>query len=296
MNAPTNSPMNAAFHTAAGGALMADVIAQHQAAQNPFGNAANPGFHPDEWAARLQLAACYRIFAMLGWAEAIYNHITLRLPDSVSGPQKHFLINPFGLHYSEVTASNLVKIDLAGNKVGESLHNPWGINPAGFTVHSAIHNGLADAHCVMHTHSTTGSAVAGARGGLHQMNFYTAQLHDMVAYHDFEGITIHSEEGPRLLKNIGDKKAVILRNHGLLTWAPTLPHAFVILWTLQRACDVQVATFSALGPGDTAIPVSDAVAAKSTRDALQYPDKGGGNDVFNAFVRLVNRIDTSYQR
>ncbi len=258
--------------------------------------AANPGFHADEWAARLQLAACYRIFAMLGWAEAIYNHITVRLPASVTGGEKHFLINPFGLHYSEVTASNLVRIDLAGNKVGPSVGSPYGVNPAGFTVHSAIHAGLPDAHCIMHTHTTTGSAVACSEKGLQQMNFYTAQLHDMVAYHDFEGITIHAEEGPRLLKNMGEKRAVILRNHGLLTWAPTLPHAFVILWTLQRACDVQVATLGSLGPGNAAIPVSEAVAARCTRDALQYPDKGGGSDVFNAFVRLVDRLDTGYRQ
>ncbi|MEN9539260.1 MAG: hypothetical protein RLZZ126_1495 [Pseudomonadota bacterium] len=276
--------------------MNAQLQAEHQALQNLYAHAMNPGFHPDEWAARLQLAACYRIFAMLGWAEAIYNHITVRLPASVTGAQKHFLINPFGLHYSEVTASNLVKIDLAGHKVGESVGNPYGVNPAGFTVHSAIHHALADAHCIMHTHTNTGSAVACSRKGLQMMNFYSAQLHNMVAYHDFEGITIHAAEGPRLLQNIGDKKAVILRNHGLLTWAPTLPHAFVILWTLQRACDVQVATLGSLSRDDEAIPVSEDVATRCTRDALQYPDKGGGNDVFNAFVRLVNRLGTDYQR
>ena len=193
--------------------------------------------HPDEWAARLELAACYRVFAMLGWTEMIYNHITVRLPDSVTGgsataaalrpPQ--FLINPFGLHYSEVTASNLVKIDLQGQVLDGSTHR---VNPAGFTVHAAIHAGLPDAHCVMHTHTTAGIAVACLQGGLQQTNFYSAQLHDKVAYHDFEGITIHADEGPRLVKNIGNRQAVILRNHGLLTWGRTVPQAFVILWTL----------------------------------------------------------------
>jgi len=162
--------------------------------------------HPDEWQARLQLAACYRIFAMLGWTEMIYNHITLRLPASVSGQDKHFLINPFGLHYSEVTASNLVKIDLEGRVLDGSPHP---VNPAGFTVHAAIHAAIDGAHCVMHTHTTAGVAVACLQGGLSQSNFYSAQLHDMVAYHTFEGITIHAEETPRLLKSIGNKPAVM---------------------------------------------------------------------------------------
>jgi len=245
--------------------------------------------HPDEWQARLQLAACYRIFAMLGWTEMIYNHITLRLPASVSGQDKHFLINPFGLHYSEVTASNLVKIDLEGRVLDGSPHP---VNPAGFTVHAAIHAAVDGAHCVMHTHTTAGVAVACLQGGLQQTNFYSAQLHDMVAYHTFEGITIHAEETPRLLKSIGDKPAVILRNHGLLAWGGTLAQTFAILWTLQRACEIQMATLS-MGP---AIPVPEAIAIKCTRDALQFnPNHGAGQDVFDALVRQVDRLDTSYQ-
>jgi ribulose-5-phosphate 4-epimerase/fuculose-1-phosphate aldolase len=248
-------------------------------------------FHPDEWKARLELAACYRVFAMLGWTEMIYNHITVRLPESVSGGEKHFLINPFGLHYSEVTASNLLKIDLAGNKLDAG--NPWPVNPAGFTVHSAIHAHVPGAHCIMHTHTTSGVAVACTQGGLAQNNFYSAQLHDMVAYHDFEGITIHAGETPRLLASLGTKPLLILRNHGLLSQACTLPLAFVQLWTLQRACDVQLAQ-AALGP---AIPVPAAMAAKTTQDALQFDASfGAGQDVFDALVRQVNRIDTSYQQ
>lgn len=246
--------------------------------------------HPDEWKARVELAACYRVFAMLGWTEMIYNHITVRLPDSATDGQKQFLINPFGLHYSEVTASNLVKIDLQGRVLGGSTHR---VNPAGFTVHAALHDGLPDAHCVMHTHTTAGVAVACLQGGLQQTNFYSAQLHDKVAYHDFEGITIHADEGPRLIRNIGTRQAVILRNHGLLTWGHTLPQAFVILWTLQRACEVQLATFS-MG---AAIPVPAEVAQKSTHDALQFqPAFGAGQDVFDALVRQVDKIDNSYQK
>ena len=245
--------------------------------------------HPDEWRERLQLAACYRVFAMLGWTEMIYNHITVRLPDSVSGGQKQFLINPFGLHYSEVTASNLLKIDLQGHKLDA---NPWPVNPAGFTVHAAIHEGLAGAHCVMHTHTTSGLAVACTQSGLAQNNFYSAQLHDLVAYHDFEGITIHADEAPRLLKNIGSKPLVILRNHGLLAWAQTLPLAFVRLWTLQRACDIQMAQ-AAMGP---ALVVPEAVAKKTTHDAFQFDAQfGAGQDVFDALVLQVDRIDDSYK-
>jgi ribulose-5-phosphate 4-epimerase/fuculose-1-phosphate aldolase len=248
-----------------------------------------PVMHPDEWAARVQLAACYRIFDMLGWTEMIYNHITLRLPASVSGNDKQFLINPFGLHYSEVTASNLLKIDVKGRKLDD---NPWPVNPAGFTVHAAIHDHLPDAHCVMHTHTTAGLAVACTQGGLAQNNFYSAQMHDEVAYHDFEGITVHADEAPRLLANLGNKPVLILRNHGLLSWGPTLPLAFVRLWTLQRACEVQVAQ-AALGP---AITVSEAVAIKTTQDSFQFDQQfGAGQDVFDALVRRIDRIDPSYK-
>lgn len=247
-------------------------------------------FHPDEWKARVQLAACYRIFDMLGWTEMIYNHITLRLPGSVTGEAKHFLINPFGLHYREVTASNLLKIDIHGNKL--DADNPWPVNPAGFTIHAAIHEHVQGAHCVMHTHTTNGVAVACTEGGLAQNNFYSAQLHDMVAYHDFEGITVHADEAPRLLASMGDKPLLILRNHGLLSCGPTLPLAFTRLWTLQRACDIQV-TQAALGK---AIAVPEAVARKTTHDSFQFDAQfGAGQDVFDAMTRLVDRIDDGYK-
>jgi ribulose-5-phosphate 4-epimerase/fuculose-1-phosphate aldolase len=247
--------------------------------------------HPDEWAARVELAACYRIFAMLGWTEMIYNHITVRVPTTASGDEKQFLINPFGLHYSEVTASNLVKINLKGEVLDGSKHR---INPAGFVVHATLHDGLEGAHCVMHTHTTAGVAVACLQNGLMQTNFYSAQLHNMVAYHDFEGITIHADEGPRVLKSIGNKQAVILRNHGLLAWGSAVPETFAILWTLQRACEIQLATFS-MGP---AIPVAEEVAARCTRDSLQFDVNhgGAGKDVFDALVRQVDKLDASYRQ
>ncbi len=245
--------------------------------------------HPDEQSARVQLAALYRVFDLLGWTEMIYNHITLRLPDSVTQGRKEFLINPFGLHYSEVTASNLVKINLKGEVLDGSKYP---VNPAGFTVHAAIHDALPDAHCVMHTHTTNGLAVACTEGGLAQNNFYSAQLHDMVAYHDFEGITVHAEEAPRLLANMGDKPLLILRNHGLLAHGPTLALTFVRLWTLQRACDIQVAQ-AALG---RAITVSPAVAAKTTYDSFQFDAQfGAGQDVLDALILRVDKIDASYR-
>lgn len=245
----------------------------------------NPAMTAEEHALRNELAACYRIFHLLGWTELIYNHITVRLP----GPEKHFLINPFGLHYSEVTASNLVRVDLSGRVVEPSR---WPVNPAGFTLHAAIHQGIAEAHCVMHTHTTAGCAVAGSRQGLTMDNFYAAQLHDRVAYHDFEGITVHAEEGPRVVRSIGDRQAVVLRNHGLLTWGSTLAQAFAYLWTLQRACEIQVAG-AALGP---TLPISEAIQIKASADALQFdPAHGAGRDVFAALMRQVDRIDPSYR-
>jgi ribulose-5-phosphate 4-epimerase/fuculose-1-phosphate aldolase len=239
----------------------------------------------EERALRVQLAACYRIFALLGWTELIYNHITLRVP----GPERHFLINPFGLHYSEVTASNLVKIELEGRPVSPTR---WPVNPAGFTVHAAIHAGIADAHCVMHTHTTAGMAVACSQAGLSMSNFYSAQLHGKLAYHDFEGITVHAGEGPRLLKNIGNRPAVILRNHGLLAWGDSLPRSFAILWLLNRACEIQLAS-TAMGP---VIAVPEDIQKKCTADSLQFdPRFGAGQDVFDALTRLIDKADPSYR-
>ena len=245
--------------------------------------------HPDERALRTELAACYRIFDHLGWTELIYNHITVRLPASVSGSETHFLINPFGLNYDEVTASKLVKVDLQGRIVGDSA---WSVNPAGFTLHSAIHSGIADAHCVMHTHTTAGSAVACSDVGLSTDNFYAAMLHNRLAYHDFEGITVHADEGPRVVRSIGNAQAVILRNHGLLSWGVDIPQALAYLWTLQRACEIQV-TGAALG---ATRQVSEAVQEKSSADALQFDTRyGAGRDVFNALQRQIERKDTSYR-
>jgi ribulose-5-phosphate 4-epimerase/fuculose-1-phosphate aldolase len=237
-----------------------------------------------ERAARVQLAACYRIFHRLGWTEMIFNHITLRVP----GPERLFLINPFGLHYSEITASSLVLIDIEGNPVREAR---WPVNRAGFVIHSAIHASVAEAHCVMHTHTTTGMAVASLREGLSPTNFYAAQLHGQVAYHDFEGITVEEGEKARLVNSLGTKRALILRNHGLLTWGPTLPEAFMMLWTLQRACDVQIAAAAA----GALNPIRDEVFAQTVRESGPG-EKRTCDDVFAAMVRQVEAADPSYRQ
>jgi len=247
--------------------------------------AGSAAFAAAEWKARVELAAAYRIFHYLGWTELIYNHISLRVP----GPDVHFLINPFGLHYSEVTASNLVKIDLAGTIIGRA---DWPINPAGFVPHATIHANIPQAHCVMHTHTTAGCAVAGLEDGLSPSNFYSAQLHGQLAYHDFEGITLHVDEGPRLLRSIGDKQAVILRNHGLLAWGGGVARAFSILWLLQRACEIQVATLAMGKPRD----VPEDIQRKCAADSLQFnPKFGGGQNAFDALIRIVDRIDPGYR-
>jgi len=233
--------------------------------------------------ARIELAAAYRIFNMLGWVEMIFNHITVRVP----GPEVRFLINPFGLHYSEITASSLVLIDTEGNPVREAKHP---VNRAGFVIHSAIHGAIEGAHCVMHTHTTTGIAVACLKNGLSPDNFYGAMLHGQVAYHEFEGITVEEGERERLVQSIGAKQAVILRNHGLLAWGPSVSEAFMILWTLQRACDVQIAA-SAAGAIN---PIRPEVFPQTVREGGPA-EKRTCDDVFAALQRQIDARDPSYR-
>ena len=241
-------------------------------------------FSSDEWEARVKLAAAYRIFAHLGWEELIYNHISLRVP----GPEHHFLINPFGLHYSEVTASNLVKVDIEGNTVG---HSDWPINPAGFTFHGAIHATVPDAHCVMHVHTTPTLAVCCQEDGMSFTNFYAAQLWGQVAYHDFEGITVHRDEGARILASAGNKPVLLLRNHGPVVLGRTLAQAFNLMWLVQRACEVQVAS-QAMG---ALRPIAVPVLEKCVRDSLNFnPKYGAGEDSFAAMHRMVDRINPGY--
>jgi ribulose-5-phosphate 4-epimerase/fuculose-1-phosphate aldolase len=238
-----------------------------------------------ERALRVKLAAAYRVFDLIGWSEGVYNHITLRIP----GPGHHFLINPYGLHYSEVTASNLVKIDLQGNKLDD---NPHPVNPAGFVIHSAIHEARDDAHCVMHTHTTAGIAVATKAHGLSHDTFYGAQFTGRIAYHAFEGLSVRDGEKPRLVQSLGDRKAMILRNHGLLTVGATVAEAFYHLWRLQRACDAQVLSDAMRGP-DT--PVDPEIGRRAARDAENFGGDGTAFEkLFGAYVRMVERRDPSF--
>jgi len=238
-----------------------------------------------EWAARQELAACYRVFDLLGWSELIYNHITLRVP----GEAGAFLINRFGLHFSEVTASNLVKVAIDGTRLDGS-NAP--VNLAGFVQHAAFHQGVPDAHCVMHTHTTAGMAVASAESGLTLTNFYAGQLAGQVAYHAFEGITVRPDEGARLIADLGPRRLMILRNHGLLAMGRTVPEAFLRLWALQRACEVQVAA-APLGP---LIEIPAEVIASHQRDLAKValPEAFGAPD-FAAMVRLVDRRDSGWR-
>jgi ribulose-5-phosphate 4-epimerase/fuculose-1-phosphate aldolase len=239
-----------------------------------------------EWAARQELAACYRIFAMMGWDEMIYNHITVKLDDQPGA----FLINPFGMHFGEVTASSLIKIDIDGNKL--DADNPWHVNKAGFVQHSLFHRALPDAHAIIHTHTTATVAVCALEGGLQPINFYACNFIDQIAYHDFEGVTVREEEGERLIKNLGDKRIMLLKNHGPVVMGKTLPETFLKYWALQRACEHQMATLS-MGAG---IRVPDEVIAVHQRDLyMASPPGGPGRYEFDAMVRKVDKIDSSWR-
>src|SRR5207248_2865937 len=186
-----------------------------------------------EWQARVDLAAAYRLVALYGWDDLIFTHISARVPDT----DHHFLLNPYGMMFEEVTASSLVKIDLAGNKVMDS---PYFINPAGFTIHGAVHEARADALCVMHLHTRHGIAVSGQKEGLLPLSQQAMFALSSLAYHDYEGLALDEEEKPRLVSDLGDNKFMILRNHGLLTIGRTAAEAFLGMFLLERACKIQI--------------------------------------------------------
>jgi ribulose-5-phosphate 4-epimerase/fuculose-1-phosphate aldolase len=245
-----------------------------------------PGMPAAEWQARVELAACYRLFARFGWHELIYNHITLRVP----GTADQFLINPFGLMYREVTAANLVRIDTEGNALSGGA---YGVNPAGFIVHRAVHMAREDAHCVMHTHTTAGLAVACQQDGLLPISFPAVFFTDRLAYHDFEGITLEREECARLAASLGTRNAMILRNHGLLTCGPTVADAFSEMYQLQRACEVQVAALAGGRPIRTP-PASVAHRAAAQFDALSR--QGAQNALlFAAMLRWVEEAEPDFR-
>lgn len=239
-----------------------------------------------EWAARLELAACYRIFDHLGWSESIYNHISVKVPDEEGA----FLINPFGLLYSEVCASNLVKIDIEGNTLDGSLYP---VNKAGFTQHGYFHAHVPWAHAICHSHTTATMAVCSMEGGLRPVNFYACNFIGRLSYHDFEGITVRGEEGARLVANLGDNRILMLRNHGPVILGRSIPEIFIQHWALQRACEVQLATMAAGKP----IVVSDEVIAVHHRDMHEASIPGtlpGATD-FAAWTRQIDKIDRSWR-
>lgn len=203
---------------------------------------------PGEWDLRRHLADGYHLIDYLGWTETIFNHISVRVP----GPEGHYLINPFGLNYDEVTPANLLKVDLSGALVEPS---EYPANPAGFALHSAIHSSRHDANCVIHTHTNAISAIALKRAGFGHDDFYGAQLTGRVAYHTFEGITLFPEEKGRMLESLGDRHVLVLRNHGVAVCEADISRTFFLLWIVQRAAEIQCQALSMAGD-NVALPVS----------------------------------------
>jgi ribulose-5-phosphate 4-epimerase/fuculose-1-phosphate aldolase len=236
---------------------------------------------------RRQLAAAYRLVDHFGWTELIYGHLTARVP----GEKAHFLINPFGLSYDEVTASNLVKIDVDGNIIGESAHP---VNQAGFVIHSAIHMAHQARHrVVMHTHTRAGMAVSATKEGLLPISMNATAFHGALAYHDYEGVSLELDERPRLVEDLGEKTAMMLRNHGLLTTGRSVAEAFVRLYRLERACQTQIDA----GAAGTIAVMGDNVAGKSRAqlDGFGNENTGSGDLEFAALIRKIDRIDTSWR-
>lgn len=246
----------------------------------------------DERELRVQLAAAYRLIDLMGWSELIWTHSTVRVP----GAEHHFLINPYGLRFDEVCASNLVKVDLHGQIVGDQTQE---INPAGFVIHSAIHMSRPDVRCIIHTHTVAGMAVAALETGLLPISMYALGYFERVAYHDFEGPSLDLAERTRLAGNLGDKNVLILRNHGLLTCGETVAQAFVRMYRLQRACEVQLAA-QATGSKLVVPPRNICeISAERSDDFLAAEGNKGysrnPNPEFDALMRLLDRKDESYR-
>lgn len=237
----------------------------------------------EEWAARVELAACYHLCAHYGMTDMIYNHISLRIP----GENEHFLINAFGLLYEEVNASNLVKVDIDGNQLDD---DPLDVSPAGFVIHSAIHRARPDARCIFHTHTAAGVAVSARKEGLLPISQHALRFFERIGYHPFEGIALDLDEQTRLVRDIGSHNALILENHGLLTCGKTVRDAFELMYYLETACKIQVAAQSA---GSSLIFPSEAVAR---RTAKQFEDIDPFIDErdWKALLRLLERRQSSY--
>jgi ribulose-5-phosphate 4-epimerase/fuculose-1-phosphate aldolase len=231
-----------------------------------------------EWTLRVKLAHCYHLVDFFGWTETIFNHISARLP----GPAHTYLVNPFGLNYTEVTPANLLKVDLHGNKL---LDSPYDGNPAGFALHSAVHAARDDIQCMIHTHTTPISAVVQKKAGFGHHDFYGAQLYGRVGYHTFEGITLFDEEKARMIASLGDKHILVLRNHGIAVGESSIEKAFFLLWTVQRAAENQCAA-GALGGEDNPLP-EDVSAKCADLTAMLIRDSGFADKFYSAMVRKM---------
>jgi ribulose-5-phosphate 4-epimerase/fuculose-1-phosphate aldolase len=244
----------------------------------------------EEWKIRVDLAAAYRLVAHFGWDDLIFTHISARIP----GPHHHFLINPFGLLFDEITASNLVKIDLDGNIVAQTLYK---VNPARFTIHSAIHAAREDATCVLHLHTVAGNGVACQEQGLLPLNQTAMVLNGQLAYHEYEGIAFNHEERPRLVKDLGNKNAMILRNHGTLTVGRSVGEAFMTMYFLERACAMQIAALS--GGSKLHFPQDAMQKLVETQAKIEMQSKDGHLMIdklfWPALLRMLDRKHPGYR-
>jgi ribulose-5-phosphate 4-epimerase/fuculose-1-phosphate aldolase len=239
----------------------------------------------EEWAVRCDLAAAYRAVAMYGWDDLVFTHISARVP----GPEHHFLINPYGMMFEEITASSLVKVDLDGRKVMDS---PFEINPAGFTIHGAVHEAREDARCVIHLHTVEGVAVACQEAGLLPISQQSLFPLASLAYHDYEGVALNPDEKARLVRDLGDKHHMILRNHGLLTCAQTVADAFLHMYVLQKACEVQV---RAQAGGGELIPVAQPIVDGIRAASKVVLRQSGGMMAWPGILRKLDRLDPSWR-
>ena len=241
----------------------------------------------EEWAVRVDLAAAYRLVSRYGWEDLVFTHISARVP----GTEDHFLINPYGLFFDEITASSLVKIDQAGNKLEDS---PFNVNAAGFIIHSAIHAARHDAKCVLHTHTPSGVAVSTQRAGLLPISQHSLFVLGSVGYHDIEGPALDEDEKPRLVADLGDNRCLILRNHGLLTVGESVAEAFVNMYYLEASCAIQVRAQSG---GGELIPVPKDVLEKGYANATAAQRRAGGQSqlVWPGLLRRLDRTDPSYR-
>jgi ribulose-5-phosphate 4-epimerase/fuculose-1-phosphate aldolase len=240
---------------------------------------------PEEWQARVDLAAAYRLVAHYHWDDLIFTHLSARVP----GPDHHFLLNPYGMMFDEITASSLVKVDLDGKKV---VPSPYEVNPAGFTIHSAIHSARRDAQAVFHVHSLNGIAVSAQKDGVKPISQQSIFVLNSLAYHDYEGVALRDDEKPRLVRDLGDKIYFMLRNHGLITVSTTIPDAFLNLYIFESACTIQV---RAEAGGGELLPIDPNVIATAQEQAKQVTRGRGGNLAWPGLLRRLDRLDPSYK-